>query len=78
MIRNQAVAVGIGLASAGEVDRLNVLQATLQSMQQAVSRLCCEADFLLVDGVSRIPTAIPQETLKKGTLDLSPFLLHRL
>ena len=66
LIRSQAVAVGIGLASAGEVDRLNVLQATLKSMQQAVSRLSCEPDFLLVDGISRIPTDIPQETLKKG------------
>lgn len=66
MIRSQAVAVGIGLASAGEVDRINVLQSTLKCMQQAVSRLNCEADYLLVDGISRIPSTLPQETLKKG------------
>ena len=68
LIRNQAVAVGIGLASADDIDRYNILQATLRSMHQAVGRLNCAVDFLLVDGISRIPTAIPQETLKKGDL----------
>jgi ribonuclease HII len=68
LIRKQAVAVGIGLASADDIDRYNILQATLQSMHQAVGRLNCAVDFLLVDGISRIPTSIPQETLKKGDL----------
>ena len=66
LIRSQAVAVGIGLASAADVDRYNVLQATLRSMQQAVTRLNCGADYLLIDGISRIQTSLPQETLKKG------------
>lgn len=66
LIRSQAVSVGIGLASAADIDRYNILQATLRSMQQAVARLRYDADFLLVDGISRIPTTIPQETLKKG------------
>jgi ribonuclease HII len=68
LIRKQAVAIGIGLASADDIDRYNILQATLRSMHQAVGRLNCAVDFLLVDGISRIPTAIPQETLKKGDL----------
>lgn len=68
LIRKQAVAVGIGLASAEDIDRYNILQATLQSMQQAVGRLNCAADYLLVDGISRIPTSLPQQTLKKGDL----------
>lgn len=66
LIRSQAVAVGIGLASAADVDHYNVLQATLRSMQQAVTRLNCGADYLLIDGISRIQTSLPQETLKKG------------
>lgn len=68
MIRKQAVAVGVGLVSADGIDRYNILQATLQSMQQAVFRLNCSADYLLVDGISPIPTSIPQQTLKKGDL----------
>ena len=35
-------------------------------MQQAVTRLNCGADYLLIDGISRIQTSLPQETLKKG------------
>lgn len=66
LIREQAIAVGIGLASASDVDQYNILQATLRSMNQAVSRLACHVDYLLVDGISRIPTPLPQETLKKG------------
>lgn len=68
LIRKQAVAVGVGLVSADGIDRYNILQATLQSMQQAVFRLNCSADYLLVDGISLIPTSIPQQTLKKGDL----------
>jgi len=68
MIRKQAVAVGVGLVSADGIDRYNILQATLQSMQQAVLRLNSPADYLLVDGISPIPTSIPQQTLKKGDL----------
>jgi len=68
MIQRQAVAVGIGLVSASIIDRNNILQATLQSMQQAISRLNFAADYLLVDGISLVPTTIPQETLKKGDL----------
>lgn len=66
LVRNQAVAVGIGLASAADVDRYNILQATLRSMRMAVERLHGNVDYLLVDGISRIPITLPQETLKKG------------
>ena len=66
MIRQQAVAVGIGLASPREIDELNILAATLKSMQMAVSRLSISADFLLIDGISPISSDIPQKTIKKG------------
>ncbi|ORJ62451.1 ribonuclease HII [Geothermobacter hydrogeniphilus] len=65
-IRSQAAAVGVGIMPAEEVDRRNILQATLAAMRLAVERLRCPADYLLVDGISRIPTTIPQLTLKKG------------
>lgn len=65
-IRNQAAAVGVGIMSAEEVDRRNILQATLAAMRLAVDRLRLPADYLLVDGISRIPSDIPQLTIKKG------------
>ncbi len=66
LIRQQAVAVGIGLASVAEIDRDNILQATLKAMQRAVGRLHLAPDYLLVDGITPLPTSIPQQILKKG------------
>ncbi|WP_442900317.1 ribonuclease HII [Geoalkalibacter sp.] len=65
-IREQALAVGIGVASAEDIDRLNILQATLLAMGRAVGRLRLPPDYLLVDGITPLPTSIPQLTLKQG------------
>lgn len=65
-IRRQALAFGIGHASAAEIDRLNILQATLLAMQRAIARLSPAADYLLVDGITPVPLALPQLTIKKG------------
>lgn len=50
-ILGASVAVGIGAASAAEVDRLNILRATALAMRRAVHRLG-GADHLLVDGLA--------------------------
>jgi ribonuclease HII len=65
-IREQALDYGIGLAHADEIDRLNILQATLLAMRRAIARLQAPADYLLVDGISPVPLPLPQKTLKKG------------
>jgi len=66
MIRKQALAIGIGVSRADEIDRINILQATLLGMSRAVKRLPVAPDFLLVDGITAVPLAIAQKTLKKG------------
>lgn len=66
MIYAQALAIGIGVSRAGEIDQINILQATLKGMSRAVGRLSLPPDFLLVDGITPIPIAIEQKTLKKG------------
>lgn len=65
-IRQQANAVGIGVASVAEIDQINILQATLLAMQRAVSRLKISPDHLLIDGISPLPLQISQQTIKKG------------
>lgn len=65
-IRQQARAVGIGVASAAEIDRINILQATLLAMRRAVKRLSSLPDHLLIDGITPLPLDISQQTLKKG------------
>jgi ribonuclease HII len=46
--------VGVGLASAEEIDKLNILNATKLAMKRALDELNSEFDAVLVDGNSRI------------------------
>jgi ribonuclease HII len=66
LICTEARAFAIGLSSAETIDRVNILQGTLLAMQLAVSRLNISADYLLVDGISKIPLGTPQLTIKQG------------
>ncbi|MBW4691277.1 MAG: ribonuclease HII [Lyngbya sp. HA4199-MV5] len=62
-----AVAAQVRYASVWEIDRLNILQASLLAMKRAILRLSVVPDLCLVDGNQRIPgLSIPQETLVKG------------
>ena len=53
-IRQQARAFGIGIADPGEIDRINVLQATLRAMERAVAALQVIPELVQVDG-DRLP-----------------------
>lgn len=48
------------------IDRVNILQATLQAMRDAVLELPASPDFLLIDGNQRIPILTPQKPIVKG------------
>ena len=48
------------------IDKINILQASLQAMAEAVSLLPFDPDFLLVDGNQSPPTGIPTATIIKG------------
>ena len=65
-IYTHAIAVGIGIIDPMEIDRINILQASLLSMSMAVGHLAPKPDFLLIDGTFRIARDTPQETIKKG------------
>jgi ribonuclease HII len=58
--------IGIGIGSVDEIDRLNILHASLLAMKKAVAELDAAPDYLLVDGKFPVPVAIPQQTLIKG------------
>jgi ribonuclease HII len=49
---------GIGIVSPKEIDRINIYQATIVAMEEALSKLACVPDLVLVDGM-RLPN-IPQ------------------
>ena len=65
-IMELAVAVGVGEASVGEIDLLNIRQATHLAMARAVRALNVAAAFALVDGNDAPALPCRCETLVKG------------
>ena len=65
-IYDQAIAVGIGIVDPVEIDRINILQASLLSMAIAVKNLDPSPDFLLIDGTFSIASDVPQKPIPKG------------
>ena len=62
----QGIEFGVGIVTAEEVDRVNILQATHQAMREALAGLEPRADHALVDG-RPVPTLGTQQTaLVKG------------
>lgn len=66
-IRSAAADAQIGWVSARQIDKINILQASLQAMRQAVERLLPPPTLCLVDGNKPIPgLQIEQRTVVKG------------
>lgn len=55
---SEAITIGVGAASAREIDRINVLQANFQAMVRAVKALATTPCFALVDG-NLLPRQLP-------------------
>ncbi|MGI6071914.1 MAG: ribonuclease HII [Lachnospiraceae bacterium] len=65
-IMEKAVAVGVGIISSGEIDEINILQATYKAMREAVLRLKIEPGFIIADAVTIPGIDIPQTAIVKG------------
>jgi ribonuclease HII len=75
LIRDRATACHLGLASVAEIDRINILQASLRAMARAIAKVDwaglgnpeLSQVLCLVDGNQRIPgLALPQRTVVGG------------
>ncbi|MGD0280091.1 MAG: ribonuclease HII [Smithella sp.] len=66
IINKDAVSIGTGIVDTEIIDHLNILQATLQAMREAVLELPTSPDFLLIDGLHRVPVITPQKPVVKG------------
>jgi ribonuclease HII len=66
VITKEAMAVGVGVVEADVIDRINILQASLQAMREAVLDLLVKPDYLLIDGLNTIDFDAPQKTIIKG------------
>jgi ribonuclease HII len=65
-IRLRATAWALGMASVEEIDRLNILQATLLAMQRAVQGLAIVPALVLVDGNCAPQLSCPVRTVVRG------------
>ena len=66
VIKEQAIAYGIGFASEQEIDEINILQATFLAMQRAIDQLAVKPDLALIDGNRQKDFGIPVKTVVKG------------
>lgn len=66
--------VGIGFASEGEIDRINILQASFLAMRRAIENLGALGGHVIVDGNQCIPRleGFSQTAVVKGDLRATP------
>jgi ribonuclease HII len=65
-IQQRALAYSIGMVSHTQIDRYNILWATLEAMLRALRRLPTEPDLLLIDGNTGLATPISQRLIVRG------------
>ena len=66
IIKEEAVSVGIGMASPERIDEINILQATYEAMRQAIANLSIKPELLLNDAVMIPGVDIKQVPIIKG------------
>jgi ribonuclease HII len=65
-VRAVAICIGVGEASPGEIDRLNIAVAGRLALRRAVEALAIVPDYVLIDGFPVPELKLPQEHLVKG------------
>lgn len=66
IIKEQALAWGIGFATEREIDEINILQATFLAMRRALEQMQVKPDLALIDGNRETDFGIPVKTVVKG------------
>ncbi len=66
LIMEKSLEVGVGIGNHVLIDEINILQATLFSMKEAILKLSNRPDYLLIDGNCLIPVNISQQAIIKG------------
>jgi ribonuclease HII len=65
-IRENAAAIGVGIADVGEIDRLNIYHAALLAMRRAVEALSLKPQHLRIDARTIPDVLVPQNSFYKG------------
>ena len=65
-IKERGIVFATGAVDNHQIDRMNILKASLEAMARAILALPTPPDFLLVDGDHPVPVIIPQLTIVRG------------
>ena len=65
-LTRDAVAWGVGVCDSREIDAINILNATVKSMERALGALAFQPDYLLVDAMTLKNMQIAQKSIIKG------------
>ncbi|MCX8514265.1 MAG: hypothetical protein RL017_860 [Pseudomonadota bacterium] len=65
-IKQKALAYAIAYATVEEIDRLNILQATLLAMKRSIQALAVQPQLVLIDGIHAPKIEITTQTIIKG------------
>lgn len=66
IIKEQAIAYGIGIADHNEIDEINILQATFLAIERAMAALAVKPQVALIDGNRQKDFGLPVETVVHG------------
>lgn len=67
VIERDAVAWAVGVATAAEIDEINILNASILAMHRALDKLTVRPEFVIVDGNRFKPYHdVPHQTIVKG------------
>jgi len=66
LIIENAASFGVAAVSHGQIDKINILQASLKAMSIAVGRLKIIPDLILIDGNKTFSSKIPAKPIVKG------------
>jgi len=65
-INDRALAIGVGMAHHGVIERRNILGATRLAMRRAVNNLTAAPEFLLIDYLHLPEVDLPQRGITRG------------
>lgn len=65
IIKEQALGIGIGIIDEKRIDQINIYQATKEGMKEALSKVTCKVEHVLIDAM-KLDLDIPSTSIIKG------------
>ncbi len=66
IIKENAIAIGVGVCSAQEIDEMNILNASREAMMRAIKQINIDYDYILTDAMKLFDIDKPYEALIHG------------